>query len=275
MIAVLAFWILQDWTELPAKIEQVGDDVYITFAPIALSGLRVNRDVRKVQVYGVEGEADCEAGGGLLRFRQKSEIAEVVLFGCAAKGLKLDVLKVEAKRVPPIVKEGDLSEIGEFKPTFYWVLLEEKFDGPCDTPLLGDDGKELGRFPKDFVRQAKIEGTAKLRDGRVINVAGKGFKFVDAPNGLGAGGYHLIPYRSIAVDRSEIKLGTKLFVREAVGMKLPDGSVHDGIFFAHDVGGGIKGKRIDLFTGQGRNQEVFEKAGIRNMKAVKVYTLKG
>lgn len=267
-------FLLQEWTPLPSKIEQVGADVYITFQPIGVTYLRVNRGFDRAQVYGVEGKVDAKAGGGVLQFEKKTEVAEVVLFQSVAKDLKVEILKAEAKRAPSALKPGDLSEIGEFKPTFYWVLLEEKFDGERDAPLLDDEGKEMGRFPKDFVRQAKIEGTAKLRDGRVINVSGKGFKVVDAPNGLGASGYHLIPFRSIAVDRDEIRLGTKLYVPEVVGMKLPDGSVHDGIFYAHDVGGGIRGKRIDFFTGPGRRQDVFEKAGIHNRKAVKVYWVK-
>lgn len=267
MIALLL--LCQDWTELAAKVEKVNGNVYLTFQPIELSTLRVSAAFERAQVYGVTGKVEFEASDRVLRFAKKAEIAEVVLFGCAADA-KVEVLKSESKRAARKIADKDLEEIGDFKPTFYWVLLEEKFDGERDTELPGVEGK----FPKDFVKQARIEGTAKLRDGRVVNVSGKGFKVVDAPNGLGAGGYHLIPFRSIAVDRDEIALGTKLFLREAVGMKLPDGSVHDGIFYAHDVGGGIQGKRIDLFTGMGRQQSVYEKAGISNMKALKVYRVK-
>ena len=57
-------------------------------------------------------------------------------------------------------------------------------------------------------------------------------------------------------------------------MKLPDGSAHDGIFYAHDVGGAIRGKRIDLFTGAGSQQVLFEKVGIRNRKPLNVYAWK-
>ena len=32
---------------------------------------------------------------------------------------------------------------------------------------------------------------------------------------------------------------------------MPDGSRHDGFWYASDVGGAIKGEKIDLFTGHG------------------------
>lgn len=271
---MLLLLLLQDWAELPVQVEPVGENAYVTFQPIALSALRVNAGFERAQVYGVEGKVETTAEGGLLRFARRSEVAEVVLFRCAAKNLKIYVPKSEARREAKPVPESALTDLGEFKPTFYWVLLEERFAGERDTPLLDAEGKEFGLFPKDFVKQAKIEGTAKLRDGRVINVSGKGFKVVDAPHGLGAGGYHLIPFRSIAVDRNEIALGTRLFVPEAVGMRLPDGTIHDGLFYAHDVGGGIKGRRVDFFTGTGRRQDVFEKAGVRNRKPVRIYAVK-
>ena len=72
----------------------------------------------------------------------------------------------------------------------------------------------------------------------------------------------LQPFRSIACDvgtRSRSrpwaaggypKLGQRLFVPEAVGVELPDGTVHDGIFTCADVGGGINGNHVDIFLGE-------------------------
>jgi 3D (Asp-Asp-Asp) domain-containing protein len=36
-------------------------------------------------------------------------------------------------------------------------------------------------------------------------------------------------------------------------MVMPDGSLHDGYWYASDIGGAIKGARLDLFTGEGPN----------------------
>jgi 3D (Asp-Asp-Asp) domain-containing protein len=66
-------------------------------------------------------------------------------------------------------------------------------------------------------------------------------------------GYVIVPYRTIAVDKKVIPLGSLVFIPEAVGTKiqLPDKTVfiHDGYFFAADVGSLIKGNHIDVFTG--------------------------
>ena len=42
-----------------------------------------------------------------------------------------------------------------------------------------------------------------------------------------------------------------LFIKETVGLPMPDGSRHDGYWYASDVGGAIHKGRIDLFTGNG------------------------
>lgn len=61
-----------------------------------------------------------------------------------------------------------------------------------------------------------------------------------------------IAMRTVAVDPRVIPRRTKLFIRETVGLRLADGSVHDGYWYASDTGGAIKGQKIDLYTGHGR-----------------------
>ncbi len=71
--------------------------------------------------------------------------------------------------------------------------------------------------------------------------------------GDGVSGYKLVPFRTIAVDKKFIPIGSLIFVPQAVGVEitLPNGarSKHDGYFFAADVGGGIKADHIDIFFG--------------------------
>ena len=59
------------------------------------------------------------------------------------------------------------------------------------------------------------------------------------------------PMRTLAVDPHVVSRHSIVFIKETVGMPLADGSLHDGYWYASDVGGAIKGARLDLFTGQG------------------------
>jgi 3D (Asp-Asp-Asp) domain-containing protein len=73
------------------------------------------------------------------------------------------------------------------------------------------------------------------------------------PFGDGAGGFQVVPFRSVAVDTRLIPLGTVLYVPAArgVAITLPSGrkAVHDGYFFASDRGGGIRDNHVDVFVG--------------------------
>lgn len=62
-------------------------------------------------------------------------------------------------------------------------------------------------------------------------------------------GCRVVAMRTAAIDAALIPKHTILFIKETVGLPMPDGSVHDGYWYASDTGGAIKGKRIDLFTG--------------------------
>lgn len=61
-----------------------------------------------------------------------------------------------------------------------------------------------------------------------------------------------IAMRTVATDPRYIPRRTRLFIRETVGMRMPDGTIHDGYWYASDTGGAIKGQKIDLYTGHGR-----------------------
>lgn len=61
-----------------------------------------------------------------------------------------------------------------------------------------------------------------------------------------------VAMRTVAVDPRVIPRRTRLFIRETVGMLMPNGERHDGYWYASDTGGAIKGQRVDLYTGHGR-----------------------
>ncbi|RBP40337.1 3D domain-containing protein [Roseimicrobium gellanilyticum] len=98
-------------------------------------------------------------------------------------------------------------------------------------------------FPN--VGDAVIAGTERVR-----------WRKSKGPFGEGSNGFVLVPFRSWAVDRTRIPLGTALYVEEARGVQitLPDGKKvkHDGYFFAADVGGLIKQNHIDSYHGVGK-----------------------
>ena len=64
-------------------------------------------------------------------------------------------------------------------------------------------------------------------------------------------GCKVVPMRTAAVDGVMVRRRTILFIKETVGLKMPDGRLHDGYWYATDVGGAIGRGRIDLFTGAG------------------------
>jgi 3D (Asp-Asp-Asp) domain-containing protein len=90
-----------------------------------------------------------------------------------------------------------------------------------------------------------------------------GAKGVGALDSLGC---KVVAMRTAAVDKNLIPKGSILYIKETVGLKMPDGSVHDGYWYASDTGGAIKGKRIDLFTG-------FSSASMNPLRAVNLDTL--
>src|SRR5262245_61790565 len=79
------------------------------------------------------------------------------------------------------------------------------------------------------------------------------FDVSKGPFGDGAGGFQIVPFRSVAVDTHFLPLGTVLYIPAArgVAITLPSGrnAVHDGYFFASDRGGGIHNNHIDVFVG--------------------------
>jgi 3D (Asp-Asp-Asp) domain-containing protein len=153
---------------------------------------------------------------------------------------------------PVGLKEG-------FRLSFYWIAYEEEYASlPYDTEIYTRQGFFIGRFPSPFVYELKLEGTAVLRDGRVLNYDGECnygmgtcFKTLDMaehPLGAGVQGRRLEPFRSIAVDPRYIPIGAPVYVPELVGVLLPDGTHHDGCLRADDMGGAIKQQKLDFFV---------------------------
>ena len=100
-----------------------------------------------------------------------------------------------------------------------------------------------------------------------------GAKGVGALDSLGC---RVVPMRTIAVDKSIIPRRTVIFIKETVGLRMPNGADHDGYWYASDVGGAIKGKRVDLYTGHGAaSMNPLRKLNLATLTAVKVGNFTG
>jgi len=210
---------------------------------------------------------------------------------------------VEAVPAPvEVAPEKDPGPIGKFDITFYYVTSEEEIAAKiakrqaeaaaANDNTVADPASEtaelasvvppeppreivplyetktcevLAEVDKEFAKSLALQGTGKLRDGRLLNVAGQNncpcdrkpcFHVIEGQVWGKAGtGKPLAPFRTVAVDPKVIKLGSLLYIPLLEGRRMPGrapwgGFVHDGCVTADDTGGGIKGFQIDLFVGR-------------------------
>jgi 3D (Asp-Asp-Asp) domain-containing protein len=126
----------------------------------------------------------------------------------------------------------------------------------------GRDCSPLAEVTQKFADHLRLQGTGKLRDGRVINVYGRCscpdtpcYQVTDRAWGSAGNGRPLEPFRTMAVDPEKVKLGSFLYIPDLDGMTMPGrspvgGFVHDGCVAADDNGGNIDGKQLDWFVGR-------------------------
>lgn len=164
--------------------------------------------------------------------------------------------------------------------TYYYIpQLENDSSGIA---LLDKRGEETGfRLSPEQWCQAAIEGTVMIRkDGEfaTFNYAARSKKLLfdcrqteryrtykgyqatgsvlwSRAEGFGKGvqGFHLQPFRSVAVDPQKIPYGSLLYIPAAKGEHFTDENgiqrIHDGYFIASDTGSAIRGDHIDVFVG--------------------------
>jgi 3D (Asp-Asp-Asp) domain-containing protein len=209
--------------------------------------------------------------------------------GCAdapaAPASTVVVAPIGAPEGAPVVEAP--ADLGEFHVTFYYVIGEDEADQiakhrdaknrkadptlmasvePETAPQLvtlynGRDCDPIAEVSERFASQLELQGTGKLRDGRVVNVWGRCkcgdarrcFKVTGRKWGNSGTGRALDPFRTVAVDPKQVKLGSLLYLPALDGMTMPGrapigGFKHDGCVSADDTGGGIDGKQLDLFV---------------------------
>lgn len=171
---------------------------------------------------------------------------------------------------------GSAGPAARLRNTYYYVVRESDYErAPRASRVLDLNDRVLAEVSAPFKRALDLEGTGRLLDGRVLNFAGRKngeirYLLTSAPFGLGVGTCRLQPFHTVAVDPAAIPLGAVVRIEETVGMTLPDGSRHDGLWRAEDIGSAIVGDRIDLFLGDGDQGQVLERAGIANLQPLTV-----
>jgi 3D (Asp-Asp-Asp) domain-containing protein len=162
--------------------------------------------------------------------------------------------------------------LGKFKVTYYWAVEESDYPQAQSSKIYLADGSLLGEFSSAFVRAFKIEAAAILRDGRQISYLKRANRVQVVDRFLGYGGNKLTALKSIAVDPRLVPLGSRLYIPQAENVAI-DGQLHNGVFYAHDIGSAIKGKHIDVFLGRKGNMDAFTSAGMQSLGSVDVYIL--
>jgi 3D (Asp-Asp-Asp) domain-containing protein len=186
---------------------------------------------------------------------------------------------VVAEPAPKAANDEQPKPLGKFNITFYYVVGEDevgakpvaKNDNAAETELVavappvtlyngGGSCDPIAEVSQEFAQQLAIQGTGKLRDGRVLNIWGHCacehspcFKVMENQWGSAGSGRPLQPFRTVAVDPKVIKLGSLLYVPLLEGRTMPGrapwgGFVHDGCVVADDTGGHIGGNQLDLFV---------------------------
>ncbi len=162
-----------------------------------------------------------------------------------------------AERIHRASDEGRAATTLKLRASLYSIPLEKDYSNAKDGAFMARDGSVLHRGSRAFVAAAAVQGSARLKDGRMLMIDGRDegeihWKVSPHRYAVGALGCRVLAFRSAAVDKSVIPLGSKLFIPETRGLVLPDGTQHDGVWYAVDTGAGIKHGRIDLFVGSGK-----------------------
>ena len=169
-------------------------------------------------------------------------------------------------------------KVGRALMTFYWMIDESssRYRGKRNDELRDSHGKVIANTTHRFKRDLVMEGAGMLRDGRTITydqrLHGESrFRVTKSTYGDTVTGCPLVPYRTIAVDRHFVKLGSTIYIPQLKGAKLPDGTIHDGLFIASDHGH-FRGAHIDVFVGAGsKSARPFSRKGYGSRSHVTVY----
>lgn len=188
-------------------------------------------------------------------------------------------LQLEGKRHGQHVPPADGRALGEFRNTYYDFPAEASFandtsavggaaSGTSTVPLMDRSCQPIKQVERGFFESLCVQGSGTLLNGTTVSFAKRDcacaevcprtsqkicFDALDPalfPWGRGALGKPITPLMSVAVDSDVIPLGTHIYIPEFAGVERQAGKGrHDGCFVAEDRGMKVKGKHVDIFTG--------------------------
>lgn len=203
---------------------------------------------------------------------------------------------------PPVdVDPADVVKINDLLPTMYYTAEEDKvackgkygsttYNGTEKSKIRDVEGKTIATVCTRFYRVLLMEGSAILKDrgeGKVgVNYSlkiGEDRRYHKLGRcALGEGVKRdlcLLPYHTLASDNTIHAIGEIIYIPGAVGLQLPDGTLHDGYFIVRDTGSaftGIGAQRVDMFTGlDPDNDNVFSRAGFHHKKPMGAFKING
>lgn len=202
---------------------------------------------------------------------------------------------------PIEIETGDLKRVPSIRPTTYYITNEKntsckgRYRGVSHTgketrDLYTPEGKFIATVCKRFASVLLMEGSGILKDRGagelVVNYArkikGQARYNIENHCKFGHGVRQdlcLLPYQTIAANNKVNRIGEIFFVPAAVGLRLPDGTLHDGTFIVRDTGGAFNNagaNRVDLFVGTELDtNNVFQRAGFDKTRTFEAYKVKG
>jgi hypothetical protein len=162
-----------------------------------------------------------------------------------------------ASATMPATKEGVECTTGWYI-TGYFTPVE--FDYGDSKRRIFVEGTGSKSYPSDFLDAVKKEGWGKTKEGFYIGPYGSGGDWVKSDYAQDSRHQPLKIEMTVAVDTSVINHETELKIPTLPGKW---GSI---TYTATDIGKGVKGKHIDVFTGEGKSaeQQTFEITGSGN-----------
>ncbi|MBK03739.1 MAG: hypothetical protein CL920_29645 [Deltaproteobacteria bacterium] len=170
--------------------------------------------------------------------------------------------------------------LGTYRLSVYWLAHENWYKGRRRAPLY-QKRRRIAWVSERFARAIRMQGSGRLRNGWIVQYKSRcrykrrfclRVKVINAkryPMGIGAGRVALQPFRSVAADRRQFPHGTYLYIPALGRLIRKGGWAHNGCFAVHDRGGKIRGRRLDLFTG---NRVLFKRHLQKRLpKRIKVY----